>query len=88
MELTELPKQDLAIITEFYELERQIQVAKGRQKLLRADLVDIMEDYGVKYWENNYFKVAYVAPTKRVSIDSTKLKKRSSRNCREIQESI
>ncbi|MCR8969298.1 hypothetical protein [Facklamia sp. 7083-14-GEN3] len=75
MELTQLNKQDLAIVTEFYELERQIKLAKERQSLLRADLVDIMEDYNVKKWENEYFNITYVEPTTRESIDSTKLKK-------------
>ncbi|MGF3114756.1 hypothetical protein ACQV2R_05180 [Facklamia sp. P12937] len=75
MELTELNKQDLAIVTEFYELERQIKIAKERQALLRADLVDIMEDYNVKKWENEYFNITYVEPTMRESIDSSRLKK-------------
>lgn len=74
-ELTKIDKQDLVIIQEFYELEKQSKAIKARQADLRADLVDIMEDYGVKSWENDLFKITYVAPTSRKSIDSTSLKK-------------
>lgn len=74
-ELTKIDKQDLVIIQEFYELEKQSKAIKARQADLRADLVDIMEDYGVKSWENDLFKITYVAPTSRNSIDSASLKK-------------
>lgn len=74
LSLTQIDKQDLAIIEEFYNLEKQAKEIKARQADLRADLVEIMEDYAVKSWENNLFKVTYVGTTSRQSLDSKALK--------------
>lgn len=38
-------------------------------------LMVAMEERGVKSFENSYFKITYVAPVERVTIDSTRLKK-------------
>lgn len=85
LSLTQIDKQDLAIINEFYKLERQAKAIKVRQADLRADLVDIMEDYGVKSWENDHFKVTYIGESQRKSIDSTRLKKEAPEVFEEFQ---
>lgn len=46
-----------------------------QEKELKQKLVEAMERYGVKSFENDQIKMTYVAPTTRSTIDSTKLKK-------------
>lgn len=46
-----------------------------QEKQLKQKLVEAMEAYGVKSFENDYIKMTYVAPTTRSTIDSTRLKK-------------
>ena len=46
-----------------------------QEKLLKEKLVEAMEMYGVKSFENDQIKMTYVAPTTRSTINSTKLKK-------------
>lgn len=46
-----------------------------QEKQLKQKLVEAMEMYGVKSFENDQIKVTYVAPTSKTSIDSAKLKK-------------
>lgn len=46
-----------------------------QEKELKQRLVEAMEAYGVKSFENEQIKMTYVAPTTRSTIDSTRLKK-------------
>lgn len=46
-----------------------------QEKLLRVKLIEAMEQFGVKKFENEKVSFTYVAPTTKTSIDSTKLKK-------------
>ena len=46
-----------------------------QEKVMKQKLLQAMEEYGVKSFENANVKFMYVAPTTRTSIDSTKLKK-------------
>lgn len=46
-----------------------------QEKVLKQQLVEAMERYGVKSFENDQIKMLYVAPTVRSTIDSAKLKK-------------
>ena len=46
-----------------------------QEKVLKQALVEAMEAYGVKTFENDQIKMVYVAPTTRSTIDSTRLKK-------------
>lgn len=45
-----------------------------QEKQLKKVLVENMEVYGVKSFENDFIKMVYVAPTTRSTIDSAKLK--------------
>lgn len=47
-----------------------------QEKLMRSKLLEAMETYGVKKFENEYIAFTYVAPTTKTTIDSTKLKKK------------
>lgn len=46
-----------------------------QEKQLKQKLVEAMEAYNVKSFENDQIKMVYVAPTTRSTIDSTRLKK-------------
>ena len=46
-----------------------------------------MEERGVKSFENSYFKITYVAPVERVTIDSTRLKKEKPEIAKEYSKS-
>jgi hypothetical protein len=54
----------------------QKQKLEEQEKLMRKKLIEAMETYGVKKFENAQIAFTYVAPTTRTSIDSTKLKKK------------
>lgn len=56
-------------------LKRKKQELENQEKALNQKLVEAMEQYGVKSFENDVIKMTYVAPTTRSTIDSTKLKK-------------
>ena len=48
---------------------------EDQEKQLKQKLVEAMEAYGVKSFENDLIKMTYVAPTTRSTIDSARLKK-------------
>lgn len=54
----------------------QKQKLEEQEKLMRKKLIEAMETFGVKKFENAQVAFTYVAPTTRTSIDSTKLKKK------------
>lgn len=59
-------------ITELVVEKKRIE---DQEKQLKKLLVEAMEKYGVKSFENDVIKFVYVAPTTRSTIDSTRLKK-------------
>lgn len=59
-------------ITTLIQMKKELD---EQEKLLKEKLVEAMETYGVKSFENDQIKMTYVAPTTRSTIDSTKLKK-------------
>lgn len=59
-------------ITSLMTLKKQLD---DQEKELKQKLVEAMEIYGVKSFENDMIKMTYVAPTTRSSIDSARLKK-------------
>lgn len=82
----ELYHQELVIegfeLAKFYEAEQIIIKAKEEQK--RAEetqkevyeaILKAMEEQGVKTYETDTMKITYVAPTKRVTLDTARLKK-------------
>ena len=54
----------------------QKQKLEEQEKLMRKKLLEAMETFGVKKFENDKVDFTYVAPTTRTTIDSTKLKKK------------
>ena len=63
----------IKIITEINIQKKKLD---EQEKLMRQKLLEAMETYGVKKFENAQVAFTHVAPTTRTSIDSTKLKKK------------
>jgi hypothetical protein len=58
-------------ITDLLKLKKQLD---EQEKQLKKVLVENMEVYGIKSFENDFIKMTYVAPTTRSTIDSARLK--------------
>ena len=63
------------IISHIANLSVQKKQIEEQEKSLKSQLLEAMEKYGVKAFENNTVKFLYVAPTTQTRIDSAKLKK-------------
>jgi predicted phage-related endonuclease len=59
-------------ITTLIQMKKQLD---EQEKELKQKLVEAMETYNIKIFENDQIKMTYVAPTTRSTIDSTRLKK-------------
>lgn len=59
-------------ITTLIQMKKELD---EQEKQLKQKLVEAMEMYSVKSFENDQIKMTYVAPTTRSTIDSTRLKK-------------
>ncbi len=69
-----LPKETLPVLKQIQELELQATKIDEAKKKLREDLLQAMETYGVKKWDNDIMTITYTAPTTRSTVDSKKLK--------------
>ena len=75
---TELQVMESAVhdaITIITDITLQKQKLDEKEKKMRKKLLEAMETFGIKKFENDRISFTYVAPTTRESIDSTKLKK-------------
>lgn len=70
-----LPQEIMPALKQLQELEVHSAKLEEVKKQLKEDLLNAMEKYGVKKWDNEVMIVTYTAPTTRTSIDSAKLKK-------------
>jgi hypothetical protein len=69
-----LPKETLPVLKQLQALEIQSKSIEEQQKKLKEDLLQAMETYGVKKWDNDIMTITYTAPTTRSAVDSKKLK--------------
>lgn len=74
-ELVAFESKEVALINASSTIEQQKKALEEQSKTMREKLLQAMEQYGVKKFENDVLSVTYVAPTTRTSIDSVKLKK-------------
>lgn len=74
-ELTLFQSKAIAIMHEIAELDRMKKQLEAKDKVVRQELQEAMDKYGVKKFENDILKVTYVEPTTRTTIDSARLKK-------------
>lgn len=70
-----LPQEIMPVLKQLQELEIQAKVIDGAQKELKEELLQAMEKYNIKKWDNEVMTITYTAPTTRTNIDSAKLKK-------------
>ncbi len=68
-------QKELDTIQAMAKMLQQKKELEEQEKAVRKQLVDAMDAYGIKSFENNLLKITYVAPTTRTSIDSKALKK-------------
>lgn len=73
--LTAFQSKEIALINAISSIEQQKKALEEQSKTMREKLLQAMEQYGVKKFENDILSVTYVAATTRTTIDSTKLKK-------------
>jgi len=65
----------MTIMKNIAELDKQKKALEEKDKEVRDALKQVMDQYGIKSFENDILKVTFVAETTRTSIDSAKLKK-------------
>ena len=68
-------RKETKVIQAMADLLTQKKSLEEKEKEIRSKLVETMDAYGVKSFENDILKVTYVAATSRTGIDSAKLKK-------------
>lgn len=56
------------------EAEEYVKTLKENVELIKEQLMDEMEEYGVKSFDTENFKITYVEPTNSVRLDTKKLK--------------
>ena len=74
-ELTLFQTKAMAVMREIAELDRMKKQLEAKDKVVRQELQEAMDKYGIKKFENDILKVTYVEPTTRTTIDSARLKK-------------
>ena len=65
-------KEASAIIERAKQEQKQ---AEERLNDIKESILSAMEENGVKSFENDYFKITYIAPIEKTTIDSARLKK-------------
>lgn len=74
-DLTLFQSKAMAIMQEIADLDKMKKQLEAKDKVMRQELQEAMDKYGVKKFENDILKITYVEPTTRTSIDSARLKK-------------
>ena len=60
-------------LSKLNEAEEYVKTLKANVELIKKQLMDEMEEYGVKNFETKDFKITYVEPSKSVRLDTKKL---------------
>ena len=64
----------MGIMQTIADLDLQKKRLEAQDKVVRQELQEAMDKYGIKKFENDILKITYVEPTTRETIDSKKLK--------------
>lgn len=73
-ELTLFQSKALETMQKIADLDLQKKQLEAQDKVVRQRLQELMDQYGVKTFENDILKITYVEPTTRSTIDSKKLR--------------
>lgn len=74
-ELQIFESKTLATIEAIRDVTNQKKLLEVQDKNMRAQLEKIMEECGIKSFENDMIKITYINQTERKTIDSDKLRK-------------
>ena len=75
-ELQAFDNQHLAVFQNLADLTKQKKALDEQEKEVKAQLEKLMDEYGIKWLENQYIKIIRVAATQgKQTIDIDKLKK-------------
>ena len=64
----------MVVMQTIVNLDQQKKILEERDKAVRKQLQEFMDQYGIKKFENDLLKITYVEPTVRSTIDTKKLK--------------
>lgn len=73
-DLASFQSKAMATMQKIADLDLQKKQLEAQDKEVRQQLQEIMNQYGIKKFENDILKITYVEPTTRSTIDSKKLK--------------
>lgn len=73
--MTVFKNNEIALINTITQLEQQKAEIVKKEEEMRASLLQAMEKYNVKSFDNGSIRFTYIEATTRKSIDSTRLKK-------------
>lgn len=73
-ELALFESKHMIVFNAIRENELAVKQIKQSTDKLKADLLKAMEEYGIKSINNDLVSISYVAPSKRVTVDSKALK--------------
>ena len=74
-ELTLFQSKALAVMQNIAALDKQKKQLEAQDKVVRQELQKLMDEHGIKKFENEILAITYVEPTTRTTIDSARLKK-------------
>lgn len=73
-ELALFQSNAMVIMQKIADLDLQKKQLEAQDKVVRQELQEAMDKYGIRKFENDILKITYVEPTTRETIDSKKLK--------------
>lgn len=73
-ELTVFESKALQVMQAIVDIDRQKKMLDAQDAEMRGQLQAVMDEYGIKNFENDILKITYIAPTTRETVDSKKLK--------------
>lgn len=73
-DITLFQSNAMTIMQKIADLDLQKKQLEAQDKVVRQELQEAMDKYGIKKFENDILKITYVEPTTRETIDSKKLK--------------
>lgn len=74
-EMTVFQSKAMVFMQKIADIDAQKKLLETEDKLLRQELQKVMDEFGIKKFENDILKVTYIEPSTRTTIDSARLKK-------------
>ena len=84
--LIEFEEQGLPIMQHLAEVSKEKKRLDAIDKDNKQRLEQLMEEYGIKSFDNDFVKIAYVEPTESISVDIKLLEKKEPELHQELLE--